>query len=212
MTEEAELRALARVARQTFYAEKSRVLGRPYKPKDRHDNLDRYIKIAQLCLTLRADPRDFVQAAFQQCNMAGGPFANMLASETAVRWWKATVKAITPESGAAEGQDVDLSVMPCEMDLKTDIELTQSMFLHNTGSTDFRDPANLALMRSEFSELPCTGRALLGSYDPEVLTKFGKVIYEFFTTRPNYTDAARKMGYPIDATLQWIHDQVLLKQ
>ncbi len=218
MSEEDDIRRLARTIRQRFIEAKTAALRKKYKPNDRHDRPQFYEAAARQCYALKADPSDYVQAAIENCQIRGGPFPNQLGGPAAARWYKEKMRAmgmksdpvlpkeVLQESGVEEPKE---RVYACDIDLQMDLDLAIAKFMNNSGSPDPHHPKNVEVMLDPRKGLQCTALCLLGGWNPDVLTKYGERIYDFFKTHPNYIEAARRLNFPIDETLQWINSQVL---
>lgn len=89
-----DLDALANDLRKMFVAAKSDQLGKSYKMHDRFRNIALWYAVAQKCKDLNADPQDFIEAAFNYCSVAGGPFPQNLATRAMDRWYKALTKVV----------------------------------------------------------------------------------------------------------------------
>lgn len=208
MSHEDDVRRLGRTIRQLYIDEKSRVLGKPYKPSGRHDRQENFQKAAALCIELEADPLDMIQAAMRYCGMKGGPFPNALGGPAMRGWYQMHLLALgvgpRTRQTVKDGKTIETIVYACDMDLKMDLEIVQSVFKHSTGSTDPHHPGNLALLRDPFNEFIPSARCMLGCFDAETLTRFGEEILDYFARFPNYQAAAERMGYPMPDILQWI--------
>jgi len=231
VTYETMVRRLKTTIRQLFMEEKNRRMApRKYKPDPtRHDRGEFWERAAKQCLSLQADPDTYIKAAFEFCKQREGPFPNAIGGNAHIFWYKSKLESLGMEMPAPlpEGQmapereepkplapgeePVDEVQYPAEVDLALDIEQAQALFFHTSGSLDPHNAQNLAMMRNPRNSLQCTAICLLGGYDSEVLMTFGKRIYDFFTSNPSFLAAARRRGFPIDETLQWIQNHVLLK-
>jgi hypothetical protein len=219
---------LARRIRLAFFEEKGRALKKKYKPSERHDRMDFYRAAATNVLDLKCDPCDYVKAAMMYCRIAGGPFANQLGSGAAKNWYQqyahhlgipsepALQNRLAPAAPPEEGQETQEAVpevfevkYACDVELQEAIEMVLCTLHNNTGSIDPKTPANLEILRDPFFQLPAEARALMG--DEVTLIKFGREIYDFYQTRPNFVEAARRRGFKIDQILKWIDAQLRMQ-
>lgn len=216
---EPEIDQLARKIRLAFFEEKSRGLKKKYKPSPRHDDMEFYRAAARNVIQLKCDPGDFVRAAVRYCMVKGGPFASQLGGPVARNWYQQHCKAVgLPDPVTARGPKPprppgEPEPEPFEVKYTCDVELQQAIetvlltFNVHTGSMDPKHPGNLAVLRDPFYELPVEARALMG--DDVTLKKFGKQILEFYTTQPNFVEAARRRDFPIGDILNWIKAQLI---
>lgn len=99
--------------RKFYIQQKTLVMRRSYRIHPRWDTAEFWLRVGQLCLTLKARPDQFVIAQFEGSRSAQGPFPNALAGSVAsklYRRWSGAVRS--PEEKAAEGglmrEDVSL--------------------------------------------------------------------------------------------------------
>lgn len=214
-----ELTHLARAIRMIFFEEKAIAMRKSkYKPQARHDQMKFFLAAAEKCRQLKADPRDYVQAAINYCRVAGGPFCNQLGGTAAEGWYRAsllakgidptTVKRLTEARKQDDPAPVDL-IYACDADLQMDLEIGLTLIKLNTGSEDCTTPEALKLLLDDMFEMSIQARGLLCQQNQAVLTRFGTSIYNFYATQPNYMEAARRLHYPIDEILAWIRQHQL---
>lgn len=79
---------IANGLKKGFADHKSVQIGKRYAPADRFKSMHIWYGAARKCVELEADPEDFLQAAFQQCSIPGGPYPQNLASRAMDRWYK----------------------------------------------------------------------------------------------------------------------------
>lgn len=85
---EADPDYVARELQRLFYQEKRSQFKKRYTPAPRFTRHEFWLTAAEYCIGERADPYDFVRAAFQYCSVPGGPFPQMMASRASVRWYR----------------------------------------------------------------------------------------------------------------------------
>lgn len=80
---------LAQHVRQQFIAKKSVQLGKPYRPGNRHDNKEVWLKAATACIELGFSVEDFIEMLFTQNTVHGGPYPPQMGGPKIRQWAKA---------------------------------------------------------------------------------------------------------------------------
>lgn len=78
---------LANKLRKAFAEAKTAQQGSKYKPVDRFRKIELWYAVARKCQALKADPDDFIEAAFTFCSVPGGPYPQNLPTRAMDRWY-----------------------------------------------------------------------------------------------------------------------------
>jgi hypothetical protein len=160
----AAVEATAELIKGHFARMKADQQGKPYRPHERFRKYELWVAAAEMCNELKADPFDFVRAAFTYCTVPGGPFPQMLCGNAARHWYKDHQRALS-EVGKAP---------PTEL-YKTEIvrmfrEVGRLMVISKQRPSDFLlDDCMLPLHVA-----PAFCRVLILPKDTAVMKTFGK--------------------------------------
>lgn len=78
---------LANQLRKAFAEAKTQQNGSKYRPVDRFRKIELWYAVARKCQELKADPADFIEAAFTFCSVPGGPYPQNLPTRAMDRWY-----------------------------------------------------------------------------------------------------------------------------
>jgi hypothetical protein len=198
----------AGIIRIMFVEKKKGLLGGvTYTPNPRHDTRENWLRAADNCLRLNANPRDFVDAAFALCPAVGGPFANQLVGASAESWYRTytgdRVKRSTgvydlPED--KETPDMMSASVLCHQ-VKREIELAHILMMQITGSPDAWMSWKVLMDHwtsiAPYIRVAIAGKARLVS----IVKKFAPQATEYLSTRPGHVQALQYLGYDINAYL-----------
>ncbi len=155
--------AAAELLKRYFNAAKSEQRGQAYRPAARYRTYELWAAIADLCIELKADPYDFVRAAFLYCAVPGGPFPQNLAANCARRWYEQYRQA------SVKNGKVPDKIFKAEISSMI-TSLGQQMMRSGKRPRDFL--LDTYLVREDAA--PAFARVLLLPKDPAIMAKFGK--------------------------------------
>lgn len=166
-----------------FFDMKSTQLGRRYTPAPRWNSPELWAKIGRNCLECRADPRDFVLAAFRFNMTPGGPFPNQLTS-TAARNWHAKLKDQTKD------------VLPGSTDLTVGDKEIHRLLRCRMSFMLAMSPAGRRLyLLMPASDLTAWERILLGSGRKEVRDAYLPAAQRELAANLRIRDALERLGW-----------------
>ncbi len=159
----AEQGVVAELLKKYFNAAKSEQQGKPYRPHPRYRRLEIWLAAADLAIELKADPYDFVKAAFLFAQIPGGPFPQNLSAGCARRWY-----VQYRQSAIKNGKFPD-SIFKDEI-TSTFHALARQMVASGKRPRDFL----LDTFLTKEDVAPAFTRVLLLPKDPDILAKFGR--------------------------------------
>lgn len=197
---------VATLLRQFYWEKMSAVLrqvGREYKPNPRHDSKEQWLRNADNCLSVNANPHDFVEAVFALSPGKYHPMAKDLAGIFAKNYyldWKRT-------NSELETRGTTFSAMQGKSGLEEDIkfrmvQVCRIMF----DQTGFTEPwRNVRFMMDDWCLLrdwPDIRVALAGKHNMrECVRKYAPAAREYLQSRPYHVEVYRKLGYDLTAYL-----------
>jgi hypothetical protein len=159
----AEQGVVAELLKKYFNAAKSEQQGKPYRPHPRYRRIEIWLAAADIAIEMKADPYDFIKAAFLFCTVPGGPYPQNLAANCARRWY-----SIYRQSAVKNGKFPD-SIFKDEI-TNTIQALARQMMTSGKRPRDFL----LDTFLTKEDVAPAFTRVLLLSKDPDILAKFGR--------------------------------------
>ena len=198
---------LAPQIRAAFIRHKEIKIRKRYKPsgKPGQDTAAHWLKAAEVCIDLNAQPDVFVAAIFSQSTVKGGPFSSTLGGGFARQWYHEYcrihgMKVGRPPQNPEAPED---EVGCCSSELDSYLKMMCITLFHATGSIDYQTPEAVEFLRSTVHDTDPMLRVLLGYPDPEIMRKFHRDAKEFLLKRPDFVQEARKLKLPVDAILKW---------
>lgn len=186
---------IADLIRMEFKRKKEEVTRRKYKPNVRHNTRENWLRAADTCIRLNADPVRFVDACFSACNQPGGPFENQLGGPGAERWWFFTYpKQDTP---AASEPEEDTTTTESERYSLVKFEMVSAikMLIRRTGSADRANWRELILAPTTLME-PYV-RIALGYWMPGVKEQYGEKAMRFLSIYPEVPGILKRLGFDV---------------
>lgn len=193
------LKAVARTLRSSYIKAKSKVLGRTYRPSQRHDRPEYWQNAAELCLTMNAAPEDFIKAAFLGCSMKAGPFANMLFGKAARRWYEEYRFSIV---GDEESETREEPTPLADELFRQEVLTTRKMMFHAGGTYSVND-RNIIMLRLPGMPFSPVVRVLVTWPDARIMADYGAQAVDFFKRNPHCVSVARELRLPVDGLLKW---------
>lgn len=178
--EDAEL--CGRRIKACFYEQKQAQNGRPYRPASRHNNTETWTKAGENCLTVSADPKDFVRAAFKFNLTPGGPFPNQLLGDAARRWY---VKLKEEAGWKNDGRFSSAYVQ----------ELHTNMVSRMLHLMKLSASARRLALKLPASDMVEWMRVLLSGLDPEVMRRHAAEAKRQLSANPALLAALEELGW-----------------
>lgn len=179
-----EVENVAMEIRKQFRAAKTQQTGKPYRPASRWDTEDLWHRAAEACVTAKADPASWVQAAFLYNKVPGGPFPNQLAGKAAANWYAQAKVAVL---GEVTTEQVDL------MDQAVTEAVSGAMLRHIAVG----DPLKRVLMAPYYHEIAAWTRVILAPGDEDILRVWGRAAYAEISKNPRLCDCLQRRGYDL---------------
>lgn len=169
--ETAKIQNTADVIRQKFRERKAIQSGRRYNPAARYDSDELWLKAAEVCLKVNADPENFVAAAFRYNRVFGGPFPQQLSGKAAESWYGQYAETYKK----ADNPTLD----PYVAEISDTIQHAVTVAMRDCGG-NFRE----AMLDECLWHIPDYVRVILFPKDEEALSKFGRSAYGQLTANP----------------------------
>lgn len=202
--------AVAREIKKFYGERKSAVLGREWRPNERHRMFENWQRAADQAIRLEAPADAYVYAAFRYCKMSTGPFPNNLAGKSAETWWHNYCRenpAYQKKQKDADESGAVGETLAAEK-IKQELAHVRNALYHITGEADWPPlgPKSVEVVRSEM--LPMTPHIrLIMSYPDELVKKFYKEdILENFHQRPDIFRAMEWLGFDMKNIMQWLRN------
>jgi hypothetical protein len=196
-----------RMIRMCFYEQqRQRMQGvRKYNKNSRHDNEDNWYRAADACLAAKANPQDWVQAAFLY-SKSKTMFANTLHGPAAAAWYREYQRSRTGNAERA-AQAVQARVANPEAllfvdtvvgDLLSDqIELAV-ILMQQRAELPERWTYEASLMDPYLSIPSYIRVAIAGRWGrPDIVARWAQEAREFFSTHPDHCETLCLMGFNV---------------
>lgn len=175
-----------------YREEKRHKVGRRYVLHERFRNPQIWEDAAGLCISFGAQPREFIQAAFDGCKIKEGPMPNHLKSKGAMtRWWEDWSNA-RPAAGSS-----------CD----TYITKINEMF---PGPESWRlkvaTSEALEVLRDSREAFPDWFRVIVRPEDHQIWNEFGWVAVKQLLQQPRLVNELREKQFDVDLILN--HDDL----
>lgn len=197
--------AIAHQIRKYYIEEKQKLLKKKFNPSRRHDKAHIWQNAARNCLKLETDPKTFIRAAFQNCELRSGPFSNNLGGAAARKWYKMFIRKM--EEDGVKQQDTETPIESVERQTLEEDILAARRTLKRINNTYLVNNTNLDLLSSSISPIAPHIRFLLAYPHKLIIEKDpqGKnAARNFFYTHPGIIKAAKKLGFPMNDILEWL--------
>lgn len=172
-------------------------------PNPRHDTKEQWLRNADNCLLVKANPFNFVEAVFAMSPGRYHPLAKDLGGITARDYYADWLRANTQ----SETQGTTLEAMQGRTALEEDIkfrmvQVCRIMF----DQTGFTEPwRNVRFMMDDWCLLrdwPDIRVALAGKNDmKECVKKYAASAREYLSSRPHHVEVYHKLGYDLTTYL-----------
>lgn len=195
---------VAREIRACYIAKRSAELKKPYRLSARHDKKEYWMRAAELCIRLKANPKDFIDAVLEAPNGSKPVFANMLFGNFAENAYKNKMELL--KEGMVDQKDdedryFDDGMLPsAKLCLLLKFALNT---LYNISGTISMVEKNLEIMRSPFTDYHPAVRVLLAYPDHIVMERYGEAAKNYFQSNPGTLEIVKKMQLPVDKILSW---------
>jgi len=197
----------ARMIRMCFVEQqRQRAQGvrKPYK-NSRHDNMENWLKAADSCLEAKANPIDWVTAAFLYCKLKT-VFANILHGAAAKAWYKEYERSRTGNAERAAKAvrartDNPNTTMPVDTvvgDLLSDEIDLAVILMKQRSELPEHWSYDTTLMDPYVSIPPYIRVAIAGRWGfRHIVEQWTPQAREFFSTHPAHFDTLRLMGFDV---------------
>jgi hypothetical protein len=168
-----------------FYDFKRQQIGKSYTPADRFRKPEIWNTAAERCVDLKADPFNFVKAAFLYNNVAGGPYPHQMTGQAVVKWYNQFLQA----SGASGLTLQDVT----EKEVKSTIAHALRMLTSQNRKTwkEFL----LDNYEVRLDVVPAYVRIFIMSKDEDIKEKYGRLATEELNSNPHLIEVVQRMGY-----------------
>lgn len=185
---------IASIIRTTFLAKKKALAFAKrldYKGDSRHDNPANWARAATACIAAKADPVDWVEAAFIGYKSDLGPFANQLGGPSAERWYAELLCGRSRSDSSGE------TVSMLQEELAQNIRYIHEMFQMKTGNPEawlnYKDMADPFVAIEPHIRVAMAGRDGMWT----VVEKFAGAAQQYLHVRPSEVNALENLGYRI---------------
>ena len=200
--------AVAREIRKIYSERKASVMGRPWKPNERHRAFENWQRAADQALRLGAPAEAYVHAAFRHCKLSTGPFPNTLAGKAAETWWGNYCRENPgyAKRKTEEDESPPVGETVAAEDIKKELSHLRNALYQITGEKDWAPigPKGIDVVRSELLPMTPHSRLIL-SYPDETVKKYYKEeIMENFQKRPDVFRAMCSLGFDMKEITEWL--------
>lgn len=197
---------VAQVIRKAYTKKKRMLLDKRYTP-DRTVKPEAWDRAAEVCISLNADPLDYVQACFDGCRNKAGPYANALGGTAARAWWKSYVGDLVerplPLTDEGDTDSISLVVTKADERLEAMLKVAVSFMMNRTGHCEPTEE-NMYTLRMQMFSIPSLARVYFGYRDRVVMDLWAEEARMFILSRPDIEAAARRRPeFPIKELMSW---------
>lgn len=196
-----QLDMVASIIRQIYENLRSAYMGRPYKVDMKRYPMKLWRTVAQTCVSIKADPGEYLEFVFRKAKDPANFFPNVLAySPWARNTWLMAHPASIPKIPEQIVNEINLKA---EDELLMALKLTTELINNTTKQNDITSDASLRMLRAFCTHIPPYIRCLLGYPDPQIMETYAKQAKDYLIVRPTLRDAAKKYGLPVDQILMY---------
>lgn len=201
--------AVAREIRKEFFAQKTALMGKTYRPHANQRSFVFWQRAAAQAIRLGAPPDAYVRAAFAHCRLSTGPFPNALAGQAAARWWAEYANLHPSVKTLPPGGDLLSGPSGAARELMDDIAYARAFLGQVTGELGWPPgPATCELLRAgTLSAVPPHIRAIFGCGDPYIARRYGKEMMQYLAEHPEKARAMHEVGIDMVDLLRWLRGE-----
>lgn len=175
-----------------YREEKRHRIGRRYVLHPRFQNPKIWEHAAELCIEVGAEPKEFIQAAFDGCKIKEGPMPNLLSSKRSMgRWWQEWSSA-RPVAGDTCGSHI--------------AKLSEMIAGDEHWRLKAATAEALQILQDPRESFPDWFRVVVRPEDHRIWNEFGWVAVKQLLQQPRLINELREKQFDVDLILN--HDDL----
>lgn len=179
--------------RRHYIEQKSALSCRRYRPNPKWDTPEFWTEVGSTCISIGARPDLYVQAQFDLCEQADGPFPNALKGKGAARRYSSWIRSMRAPQDRPTTSDMAVDTGEVEEACRRAVEDSRTLF---------PDRPMREAMSSHATMTPAWLRILLCPSDEEVLSEFGERGASELLGNPTLQRQCQAVGLPVALTLR----------